>query len=87
MKGTLHYILAAGCWLVCCPAPSGRHEEMRPLWQLLFAEIQPGEILPEMCRSHEVGQGHGAQAETAAELSRFRGKKVLIYQGFPGSGQ
>ena len=46
--------------------------EVRPLRRLLSAEIQQGEILPRLLHSHEAGQGYGAQAETKAELSRFR---------------
>ena len=67
-----HRRSALGRWPVRRPAPPGRQEEMRPLRRLLSAEIQQGEILPGVCRSHETGKGHGAQAETAAELSRFR---------------
>ncbi len=63
---------AFGRWPVCRPAPPGRPEEMHSLRRLLPAEIQPGEILPGMCRSHKADKGHGAQAETKAELSRFR---------------
>ena len=63
---------AFGRWPVRRPAPPGRQKEMRPLRRLLSAEIQQGEILPGVCRSPETGKGHGAQAETAAELSRFR---------------
>ena len=61
-----------GRWPMRHPVVPGRQEEVRPLRRLLSAEIQQGEILPGVCRSHETGKGHGAQAETAAELSRFR---------------
>ncbi len=35
--------------------------------------LQPGQILPGMCWTHEAYQGGPAQAETKGEMSRFRG--------------
>ena len=35
--------------------------------------VQPGQILPGMCRTHEADQRRKAQAETTGEMSRFRG--------------
>ena len=40
---------------------------------LFTPRLQPGQILPGMCRTHEAYQGRPAQAQTKGEMSRFRG--------------
>lgn len=49
---------------------------------LFTPRLQPGQILPGMCRAHEAYQGPPAQTETEDLVSRFRGRKPLVNQGF-----
>ena len=48
----------------------------------VYSRLQPSQILPGMCRAHEADQRRKAQAETTGEMSRFRGRKTLVNQGF-----
>ena len=61
--------------------PPGR-QAVRRLRGAVHPRLQPGQILPGMCRTHEAYQGRPAQAETKGEMSRFRGRKPLVNQGF-----
>ena len=45
-------------------------------------QIQPGEILPRLRRTHEENQSRREKAETKAEMSRFRAFQTRINQGF-----
>ena len=46
---------------------------VRRLRGAVHPRLQPGQILPGMCRTHEAGQRRKAQAKTTGEMSRFRG--------------
>ena len=46
------------------PAPPGRQETLYRVRRVFSPQIQPGEILPGLRRTHEKNQGYTAQAET-----------------------
>ena len=52
--------------------PPGR-QAVRRLRGAVHTRLQPGQILPGMCRTHEADQRRKAQAETTGEMSHFRG--------------
>ena len=64
------------------PVPPPGRQTVRRLRGAVHPRLQPGQILPGMCRTDEVYQGRPAQAETEGKVSRFRGRKPLVNQGF-----
>ena len=46
------------------PTPPGRQETLYRVRRVFSPQIQPGEILPGLRRTHEKNQGYTAQAET-----------------------
>lgn len=50
-------------------------------------QIQPGEILPGLRRTHEADKRRQTEAETKGEMSRFRAFQTRINQGFLGGCQ
>ena len=60
--------------------PTGQETVLR-VRCTVSARLQPRQILPELRRCHEAQKRRCTQAETAAEMSRFRGEKNLVNQG------
>jgi hypothetical protein len=50
-------------------------------------QIEPGEILPELRRTHEKNPRRTVQAETEGKKSRFRKYRTPVNQGFPAAAQ
>ena len=57
-------------------------ETLRRLRGGICPQIQPGEILSRLRRTHEENQSRREKAETKAEMSRFRAFQTRINQGF-----
>ncbi len=60
--------------------PCGQETVLR-MRRTVFARLQPRQILSELRRCHEAQKRRYTQAETASEMSRFRGEKSLVNQG------
>ena len=73
--------IAAGQGTGSRPVLPGRQETVLRVRHTVPAWLQPRQILPELRRCHEAQKRRCAQAETASEMSRFRGEKSLVNQG------
>lgn len=73
--------------LEAAPLAPGKPETLRCLQGVLFPQIQPGEILPGLRRTHEADKRRQTEAETKGEMSRFRAFQTRINQGFFGGCQ
>ena len=59
------------------PVPPPGRQTVRRLRGAVHPRLQPGQILPGMCRTHEAYQGRPAQAETEEKCHALEGKNPL----------
>ena len=75
----------AGCGLVCRDHERpGRGKTLLRVWCCIYAEVQPGQILPSLLQTDAPPQRGRTAAEKILAIYAFRALKSPVFRGFSG---